>query len=60
MINRPYVAYYRVSTLQQERSGLGLKAQREAVRRFMQTMPGKLSHEITKLKKPAQRTTGRS
>jgi predicted site-specific integrase-resolvase len=49
MINRPYVAYYRVSTLQQERSGLGLKAQREAVRRFMQTMPGKLSHEITEV-----------
>ena len=30
-----FVAYYRVSTAQQGRSGLGLAAQREAVRMFL-------------------------
>ena len=30
-----YVAYYRVSTKQQERSGLGLAAQREIIQRFI-------------------------
>jgi DNA invertase Pin-like site-specific DNA recombinase len=31
---KPLVAYYRVSTREQGRSGLGLEAQRETVARF--------------------------
>jgi DNA invertase Pin-like site-specific DNA recombinase len=33
---RPYIAYYRVSTDRQGRSGLGLEAQQQAVRFFLQ------------------------
>lgn len=34
---KPLVAYVRVSTNQQERSGLGIEAQREALSRFAQS-----------------------
>jgi DNA invertase Pin-like site-specific DNA recombinase len=44
-----YVAYYRVSTAQQGRSGLGLEAQREAVRVFMGGCGGELAEEFTEV-----------
>jgi DNA invertase Pin-like site-specific DNA recombinase len=36
METRPYIAYYRVSTDRQGQSGLGLEAQQQAVRSFLQ------------------------
>ena len=42
-----YVAYYRVSTQKQQRSGLGLEAQREAVAGFVQATGGRLVEEFT-------------
>lgn len=39
---RGFVAYYRVSTDKQGRSGLGLEAQREAVSRYIVAVPGEL------------------
>jgi DNA invertase Pin-like site-specific DNA recombinase len=44
-----YVAYYRVSTAKQGRSGLGLEAQQEAVRKFIGTGPRKLLKEFTEV-----------
>jgi DNA invertase Pin-like site-specific DNA recombinase len=44
-----FVAYYRVSTAQQGRSGLGLDAQREAVRAFMDGSAGTLAEEFTEI-----------
>lgn len=35
METRPYIAYYRVSTDRQGRSGLGLEAQQQAVKQFL-------------------------
>jgi DNA invertase Pin-like site-specific DNA recombinase len=44
-----FVAYYRVSTAQHGRSGLGLAAQREAVRVFMAGSAGALAEEFTEV-----------
>jgi DNA invertase Pin-like site-specific DNA recombinase len=47
MRNGKYVAYYRVSTDKQKRSGLGLDAQRAAVLSYLGTGHGKLVGEFT-------------
>ena len=48
MVRKPeYVAYYRVSTQKQGRSGLGLQAQREAVERYVAGAQGDLVDEFT-------------
>jgi DNA invertase Pin-like site-specific DNA recombinase len=44
-----FVAYYRVSTDRQGRSGLGLEAQREAVTRYLAGMGGQLIGEHTEV-----------
>jgi DNA invertase Pin-like site-specific DNA recombinase len=49
MNNQPLVAYYRVSTRQQKRSGLGLEAQRLSVRAYIKACPGKLIAELTEV-----------
>ncbi|WP_043529472.1 recombinase family protein [Litchfieldella xinjiangensis] len=41
-----YVAYYRVSTQKQSRSGLGLEAQKEAVRTYQQQYGGEIVAEF--------------
>jgi DNA invertase Pin-like site-specific DNA recombinase len=49
MNSRRYVAYYRVSTRAQERSGLGLEAQRTSVQNFLVDNPGEVLAEITEV-----------
>jgi DNA invertase Pin-like site-specific DNA recombinase len=49
MTPRPLVAYYRVSTQQQKRSGLGLLAQQDAVRRYVEANSGNLIAELTEI-----------
>ena len=44
-----FVAYYRVSTDRQGRSGLGLEAQREAVRHYLASVGGVLAAEHTEV-----------
>jgi DNA invertase Pin-like site-specific DNA recombinase len=46
---RRYVAYYRVSTQRQGRSGLGLEAQRASVLSFLKTTGGTLTAEFTEV-----------
>src|ERR1700722_14840044 len=52
-----YVAYLRVSTHKQGRSGLGLEAQRESVRHYIASVSGKLSAEFVEVEsgKPKDR-----
>ncbi|HEX4612623.1 MAG TPA: recombinase family protein [Urbifossiella sp.] len=45
----PFVAYYRVSTERQGRSGLGLDAQRVAVRESVKRKGGRLAAEFTEI-----------
>lgn len=49
MRSQPVVAYYRVSTRQQKRSGLSLMAQQDAVQRYVSTNPGRLLAELTEV-----------
>jgi DNA invertase Pin-like site-specific DNA recombinase len=44
-----FIAYYRVSTARQGRSGLGLAAQRESVLAYIASVGGKLAAEITEV-----------
>src|ERR1700722_7095974 len=48
---RRFVAYYRVSTQQQGRSGLGLEAQRLAVVAYMKSVSGELFAEFTEVER---------
>jgi DNA invertase Pin-like site-specific DNA recombinase len=49
MSAKPIVAYYRVSTRQQKRSGLGLLAQQDAVRRYVAANRCKVLAELTEV-----------
>jgi len=49
MSRNPMVAYYRVSTRQQKRSGLGLLAQKDTVDRYVRTSQGALLAEFTEV-----------
>jgi DNA invertase Pin-like site-specific DNA recombinase len=46
---KPLVAYYRVSTREQGRSGLGLEAQRAAVSRFAEAEGFDIAAELTEV-----------
>lgn len=49
-----FIAYYRVGTVQQGRSGLGLEAQQEAVRRFLARVGGNALEEFTEVESGRQ------
>jgi DNA invertase Pin-like site-specific DNA recombinase len=42
-----YIAYYRVSTNEQGKSGLGLESQKESVRKYVSNVKGELVNEFT-------------
>jgi DNA invertase Pin-like site-specific DNA recombinase len=48
-LQRRYIAYYRVSTERQGRSGLGLEAQQHAVAEFLRSTGGTLHSEFTEV-----------
>jgi len=48
-LQRRYVAYYRVSTERQGRSGLGLEAQRQAVQDFLRSTDGTIAQEFVEV-----------
>lgn len=52
---RSYVAYYRVSTSQQARSGLGLDGQRSAVQKFAARWRGQILAEFTEVESGQKR-----
>ena len=49
MSDKSLVVYYRVSTEQQKRSGLGLLAQQDSVRRYIAANPGRVLAELTEI-----------
>jgi DNA invertase Pin-like site-specific DNA recombinase len=49
MSDRPLVIYYRVSTRQQKRSGLGLLAQQDSVHHYIKAHPGRVLAEVTEI-----------
>lgn len=53
---RFYVAYYRVSTVRQGESGLGLDAQRAAVARYLASVGGELLLEFTEIESGKRHT----
>src|SRR5215471_13388970 len=48
-MSTPLIAYYRVSTQKQGRSGLGLEAQRKAVRAFAEAEDSEIAAEFTEI-----------
>lgn len=49
MTNGEFVAYYRVSTAKQSTSGLGLEAQQEAVRGYLNGGKWRMVDEVTEV-----------
>jgi DNA invertase Pin-like site-specific DNA recombinase len=47
--DRALVVYYRASTQQQKRSGLGLLAQQDSVHRYIEANPGRVLAELTEI-----------